>query len=148
MLCGSLILYGYTAPLVHGTPASRTPRRHLPRPTALMSPSLTRPILIYIKALRKLNCLQSTVCVSALCLLWENTPPPRLCGCAILLSFPCNACSKAEPAPCAHHQRCACREHQSAVGSRALLSAPDSKQRGPGAAWGGCLMLSRAPASV
>lgn len=64
-----------------------------------LSPRLPRRVLIYIKASGKLNCLQSTVCAAVLFLLWENTTLPRRHGCAILLSFPCNACSKCRRRP-------------------------------------------------
>lgn len=103
-----------------------------------LSPRLPSRVLLDIKALGKLNCLQSTVCASALCLLWENTPPPRLCGCAILLSFPRNACSKAAAAPRCRDQPQR-RQHQSAS-DPAAASTWQGTQRGlvRVACWEGC----------
>lgn len=104
-----------TQHVAHGTwhTAHGTPARHTAQPppsskgVSRLSPRLPSRVLLDIKALGKLNCLQSTVCASALCLLWENTSPPRLCGCAILLSFPRNACSKAAAAPrCRDQPKC------------------------------------------
>lgn len=92
----------------HRTPAGHTPctgtLHTVPTPPASggafhLSLRLPRRILIYIKASGKLNCLQSTVCASVLFLLWENTTLPSRRGCAILLSFPCNACSKRRRRP-------------------------------------------------
>jgi len=99
--------------VTHRAPAHRTPACHTPcagtphtvqtPPTSdrvfHLSPRPPRRVLIYIKAPGKLNCLQSTVCASALFLLWENTTQPSRRGCAILSSSPRNARSKRRVPP-------------------------------------------------